>query len=612
MFLSTGAVWCHWCHVMARESFEDEGIAKLLNDLFINIKLDRDERPDIDRRYQQAVAAMGAGSGWPLSVFLTPDKEPFFGGTYFPPADLRGRPGFRNVLISVSSFYKTQQGDVAEYARRVMDTLRPEPLISGVVSEGMVVEAERALLAAVDHENGGFGQAPKFPMPGALEFLIRRSFPGRDPAIGEAARKMLEAMAGGGFHDHLGGGFHRYSVDEAWILPHFEKMTDDNAGLLKNYSDGYAVFRDERFRDIATGIIAFTRNVLSAPEGGFFASQDADVTPADEGGHFTWTEEEFRKALDPEEYAVLSTYLLHEQGSMHHDPEKKVLFVTGTLRDLALGIGKSLDEVQRTMQSGKRKLLGARAKRVMPFIDRTLYTSLNGMMISAFFHAFAVLGDLEVRAFALKSLERILKERLKNDMLMHAENIPAVLDDYIHLIDALVAAYEGTAEMRYLGLADRLMSDCLRKFFDHGEGGFFDTDGEVLGTRLKRIEDVPHASANALAITLLLKLSLLVGSEEYYRAADRTLRIFGASAAGMGVHAGAYLCALDASFRMIKLTVEALPDSGLAQAARAQSGRHYCAILYGDDHDRVVPCRQNACVEPVREPQLLGDILAAL
>ena len=612
VFLSTGAVWCHWCHVMAKESFEDDGIVKLLNDLFINIKLDRDERPDIDRRYQQAVAAMGFGSGWPLSVFLTPDREPFFGGTYFPPEDQQGRMGFRNVLNAVSSFYGTKRGDAAGYARRVMEALRPEPLIAGVVSEGMLVQGERALLAVVDHDHGGFGQAPKFPMPGALEFLIRRSWVSEDPAIGHAARTMLEAMANGGFHDHLGGGFHRYSVDEAWTIPHFEKMADDNAGLLRNYVDGYAVFKDERLRDVAQGIIAFLREVLSDPEGGFYASQDADVTPEDEGGYFTWTEDEFRKALDPDEYALLSTYLLHDRGSMHHDPAKKVLFATRSMQDLAQGLGKSVDEVQRTIESGKRKLLDARVQRVTPFIDRTLYTSLNGMLISSFFHAFSVLDDQEVRSFAIRSLERILREQVKNNQLMHTENVTAVLDDHVHLIDALISAYESTAESRYLDLADGFMNDCLRKFFDPADGGFFDTDGKVLGIRLKRIEDVPHPSANALAITVLLKLSLLVGNKEYRRAADQTLGIFARSAAEMGVHAGSYLCTLDASFRMIHLTIEAEPDSELAEAGRAQSGKHCCAIAYGEDRGRVVPCRQNTCLEPVRDPQQLGNILAAL
>ncbi len=606
VFLSTGAVWCHWCHVMAKESFEDEEIARILNEQFIAIKLDRDERPDIDRRYQQAVAAMGSGGGWPLSVFLTPDKQPFFGGTYFPPKDMQGRPGFKNVLRSVSDFYKTRREDVDDYSRRVRDALKPEVLSPSGLSERMIDAAEKVVLGLFDRENGGFGTAPKFPMPGALEFLLRRAATNAGQSAGNAARRTLEAMAAGGFHDHLGGGFHRYSTDEAWTIPHFEKMADDNAGLLRNYVDGYALFGDERFLHAARGIISFTRQVLSDPEGGFYASQDADVTPDDEGGYFTWTEEEFKRILDADEYALLSTFLLHEQGSMHHDPAKKVLFTTRSIQETAAGLGRSAEDVQRLIQDGERKLFAARARRETPFIDKTLYTSLNGMLISAYFHAFGVLGDEEVRAFGVKSLERILAERLVDGALLHTESIPAVLDDYIFLIDALIEGYEATGRQGYLARADEQMTICLEKFFDEKEGGFFDTEQEVLGMRLKKIEDIPHVSANALAIMLLLKLSFMTGKDEYRQQADRSLRLFAGTAPEMSVHAGAYLCALDAHFNMLKLTVEAAPESGLARAARALGGTTYTAIVYGEDHNRVIPCKGATCHEPVSDPSRLS------
>jgi len=612
VFLSTGAAWCHWCHVMAKESFEDDETAGLLNGLFIAVKLDRDERPDIDRRYQQAVAAMGSGGGWPLSVFLTPEKEPFFGGTYFPPEDIHGRPGFKKVLKAVSDFYKTKRGEAGEYARKVMEALKHEALSMGDINESLLAEAERAMLSLVDHENGGFGMAPKFPMPGAVEFFLRRSVKSPDRSAGHAAHRMLEAMAGGGFHDQLGGGFHRYSVDAAWIVPHFEKMADDNAGLLKNYVDGYAMFGDERFRDVAMGIITFTREVLSDPAGGFYASQDADVTPDDEGGYFTWTEEEFRDVLDPEEYAVLAAFLLHDSGRMHHAPEKNVLYAPRPLKEIARSLGKNVDDLQRLIQNGKKKLLAARTRRETPFIDTTLYTSLNGMLISAYFHAYAVLGDASIKEFGVKSLERILRERLVSGRLMHTEAVPAVLDDYVHLIDALIAAYEATAEKRYLQQADELMTVCLQKFYDAGEGGFFDTEDEVLGIRLKRIEDVPHPSANAVAIMVLLKLFHLTGKDGYRRSAEQTLRIFAGVAREMNVHAGSYFCALEASFRMLKLAVEAAPEGGLAKAARALAGHTYTAIVYGEDHSRVIPCKQDVCYEPLMDPARLGDICREL
>jgi uncharacterized protein YyaL (SSP411 family) len=293
---------------------------------------------------------------------------------------------------------------------------------------------------------------------------------------------------------------------------------------------------------------------------------------------------------------------------MHHDPAKKVLFATRSIQELAQGLGKSAGEIQRVIEAGRKKLLAARARRETPFIDKTLYTSLNGMLISAYFHAFAVLGDEEVRAFGVKSLERILAERLLDGVLLHTENIPAGLDDYVFLIDALIAGYEATARQGYLARADELMAVCLKKFLDEKEGGFFDTEQEVLGTRLKKIEDIPHASANALAIMLLLKLSLMTGKDEYRRQADRSLRLFAGTALEMSVHAGAYLCALDAYFNMLTLTVEAQPDGELARAARALAGRTWTAIVYGEDNRRVIPCKQAVCYEPVSDPARLSEI----
>src|SRR5574341_204942 len=268
-------------------------------------------------------------------------------------------------------------------------------------------------------------------------------------------------------------------------------------------------------------------------------------------------------------------------------------------------LGRNVEEVSRIMRTGRKKLFAAREQRETPFIDRTIYTSLNGMLISAYFHAYGMLGDEESKRFGVKSLELVLAERYVDGRLFHAEDVPAVLDDYVNLIDALISAYEATAEGRYVSLAEELMAFCLEGFYDKRSGGFFDTVNDVLGTRLKRVEDVPHPSANAVAVTLLLKLSLMTGKEEYQRAAEQTLRIFADSAREMGVHAGSYYCALDAFFRMIKLTVEAPPAGTLAQAARSIAGLTYAAILYGGDNNRVVPCRGRACYEPIHDAETL-------
>jgi uncharacterized protein YyaL (SSP411 family) len=597
VFLSSGGVWCHWCHVMAKESFENAGVAALLNELFISVKLDRDERPDIDRRYQQAVALMGGGGGWPLSVFLTPDRRPFFGGTYFPPDDRYGRPGFIKVLRSVHEFYQSRKGEAVEYGIRIMDTLKSEVLEAGDLARDSLEQAKIAMLGHFDAEHGGFGASPKFPMPGALEFLLHQAATRKDRAAENAVRKTLDAMARGGFHDHLAGGFHRYSVDEAWFVPHFEKMADDNAWLLRNYIDAYALFGEASYKEVADGIIRFVRTVLSDPEGGFFASQDADVTPDDEGGYFTWTDEDFKRVLTIEEYEVLSLRFFHERGALPHDQAKKVLCAARELKDIAGALGKSEEAVATIIARGREKLLLERNGRETPFVDRTLYTSLNGMFITSFLKAYRVLGDAGLRDFALKSLDRVLKERYINGALLHTEGVPAVLDDHLYLIEALVAAYEATGDPAWLDRATAFMDRCLERFGD-GEGGFFDTGEEVLGARLKRVEDIPHPSANATAALLLIKLFHITGRELYRSQAERVLRIFSVAVNEMSIHAGTYYCSLDAWFTMLKLTVEAAPSSELAIAARRLTG-HYTVVVYGEDKGRIVPCIGETCYAPV-------------
>ncbi len=599
VFLSSGGVWCHWCHVMAKECFEDDEVALFLNSLYIPVKLDRDERPDIDRRYQQAVAAMGGGSGWPLSVFLTPERRPFYGGTYFPLEDRHGRPGFKKILLAVNEFFNRQRGDALQYADRVMSALKPEPTEPGDLSPAALDDAERAVMAHYDPKNGGFGEAPKFPMPGAVSFLLRRAAARQDPALVSAVRTTLDRMARGGVRDQLAGGFHRYSTDEAWLVPHFEKMADDNAWLLRNYLEAYAVLGDEGYRAVAEGIIAFTRDVLADPAGGFFASQDADVTPDDEGGYFTWTDGQLRGVLSEEEYRVLSLFFLDQRARLAHDPEKRVLSITRKPSELSAETGLTEADVTGVIDRGREKLLAERGRREAPFVDRTLYTSLNGMYITSFFLASRILDDPALRDFALRSLDRILKERVIAGAVMHSDDVPAFLDDRIYLIEALVAAYEATGDAAFLDRAQRFMDGCLDDFGDRN-GGFFDTADAVLGTRLKHIEDTPHPSANAVAATVLIKLHHMTGREHYREAAEGTLRAFASSAAAMGVHAGTYDCALDAWFNTLKLTVEADPESDLARAARKVCGRPV-DVVYSNDRGRVLPCVNETCFDPATD-----------
>ena len=593
---------------MAKESFEDEEVIRILNKNFISVKLDRDERPDVDRRYQQAAAAMGSGGGWPLSVFLTPDRRPFFGGTYFPPEDTRVRPGFKKVLRSVLEFYKTHRDEISVYADRLIHTLAPEPTVEEKLNESALDGALSSVLAEFDPQNGGFGlsgHGPKFPLSGAIEFLLERYALTGNEAARLAAKKTLTSMAKGGFHDQLGGGFHRYSTDGAWIVPHFEKMADDNSWLLKNYTDAYSLLGDEYFREVAEGIISFIKEVLSEPEGGFYASQDADVTPDDEGGYFTWTEDELKAALDEDEFGAISIHLFHEAGSMHHNPSKRVLFVSEEIKDVAEKLGLDEPSARELIKNATGKLLEARRKRQMPFVDRALYTSLNGMLSAAYLKAYGVLKDDYLRDFALKTIEKIIGMNYRDGALYHSGNVKAMIEDYVYLVEALISAYEATGEAAYLSRGQGLMDDCVKKFWDDRDSGFFDSEGEVLGIRLKAVEDIPHPSANSVAALLLIKLHYITGHQRYMELAEKTLGVFAERAREMGLHASYYYCALNACFDMIILT------TGSPELARTASSvtLPYSTIIYRKGDGTATPCFRQRCYEPIGSAGALEKFL---
>ncbi|MBI4825852.1 MAG: thioredoxin domain-containing protein [Nitrospirae bacterium] len=608
VFLSTGAVWCHWCHVMAKESFEDDEVAKILNEKFICIKLDRDERPDVDRRYQQAVSSMGYGSGWPLSVFLTPDKKPFYGGTYFAQDDSFGRPGFKKVLAAVSEFYGTRRDEVNEYTVKVLDFLKERLSASGEPDRKSINDAVLKILNELDPVNGGFGTFPKFPMPGAIGLLMNRYFFTRDESVSNAVRKTLLSMANGGFYDQLGGGFHRYSVDASWNIPHFEKMADDNAWLLRNYADAYALFKDEHFREIAEGIIGFIKKVLYDPEGGFYTSQDADVSPDDEGGYFTWTKDEFRQVLDDEEFKILSLYFLHKGGAMHHDPSRMVLSLSMTLEEISSITGIDIKKAADIIKAGKAKLLSQRELRVMPFIDKAMYTSINGMLISSLLNTYKVLNDKDIRNIAIKSLDKIMLMHYKDRELYHIEGVNAFLEDYVHITDALISAYEVTASGSYISLAEEIMNKCIERLWDMEEGGFLDSPDSLLDIRIKSIDDIPHPSANSIAAILLMKLYHITGDIKYKEYSDRSLKYFYSGAKETGIHSAHYFTALDAGFNMLELTVQSLPESELAKSALT-AFYPYKAISFEADNSRIIPCIGNTCFDPITDPAGLKNFI---
>ena len=618
VFLSSGAAWCHWCHVQAKESFKDPEVAAFLNENFICVKVDMDERPDVDRRYQEAVHAMGLAGGWPLSIFLTPEGRPFFGGTYFPPKDSGGRPGFMKVLMQVSEFYKLNGDKAKEHGAKVMEFIRPEPLNAPLPGPEFLDHALGAVLAGYDAEEGGFGDHPKFPAPGALLFLAGRVFlSDSNEMAGLALKKTLSAMAAGGIHDQLGGGFHRYSTDRQWIIPHFEKLAEMNAWLLRNYCEGFAIFGDENFARAARGIIDYAGRSLTDPAGGFYSSQDADTAPGEEGLYYSWSAEEMKEALGGPEAELAAARFIHPGGEIHGQPGRYVLFEAHSLDSIAEKTGIGKDKLEELFAQIKRKLFVKREERKPPFVDTTIYSSVNGAFISAYLFAWRVLGGPEIKEFALKSLERVLSLNMKNKELMRTGQVEGQLDDYAHMTGALLDAYECTGKKDYLEVALSLAGALVNNFWDGSSGGFFDTRREIAGLRLKRFEDVPGPSANTMAAWHLLRLHLF-GPErpgagkriDWLEYAQKCLEAFTEGAKKLGMHAGSYFSALDGFYNRLSVLVEDAPDGGLARAA-LNTYRPYLAIGHGegDRKPRAVPCIRNRCLAPVTDPGKLAELI---
>src|SRR5277367_504858 len=407
ILLDIGAVWCHWCHVMDRESYEDASLAQVINEHFVAVKVDRDERPDVDSRYQAAVQAMSGQGGWPLTAILTPDGKPFFGGTYFPRDDRYGRPGFERVLRSLADVWKTKRGEALETAGSVLAAIEHGESFSGRSSSLGLELVDKLIASAVnqfDTRNGGFGTQPKFPHPAALDLLIDVAARTGNEAAKQVATITLKKMAAGGIYDHLGGGFHRYSVDERWVVPHFEKMLYDNAELLKNYVHAFQTFVDPEFTRVAKDMMRWMDEWLTDRErGGFYASQDADVSLDDDGDYFTWTRAEAAEVLTADELLVVEQhYHIGHVGDMHHNPQKNVLHLNFAIEDTARHLKLTTAEVEQLIESAKNKLYAARLKRTAPFIDKTVYISWNAMAVSAYLHAGRVLNLASPVHFALK------------------------------------------------------------------------------------------------------------------------------------------------------------------------------------------------------------------
>jgi len=563
MLLDIGAVWCHWCHVMDRESYEDPDVAAIVNEHFIAVKVDRDERPDIDIRYQSAVSAVSGQGGWPLTAFLTPDGKPFYGGTYFPPTDGYGRPSFKRVLLSIANAYKEKNGDVMEQAKMVESTVAQSESSagrSGRISRNIIAAIQESAFKMFDPQHGGFGNAPKFPHPSALDLLIEQYARTNDASLRNLIMTTLEHMANGGVYDQLAGGFHRYSVDERWIVPHFEKMCYDNSELLKNYVHAYQATGSEFFASVARDIIRWMDEWLSNRDrGGFYASQDADISMDDDGDYFTWTLDETRAVLTEEEAQVAALhYDINEVGEMHHNPAKNVLYVRAPLNEIARRTKLTAERVQELLDSAKKKMYAARLQRQTPYVDKTIYVGWNSMCVSAYLEAAKVLDLPDARRFALRSLDRTLSEAWQPQRgLLHViaysdpnaphREVAGLLEDYAATALACLDAYEATADLSYFKFAHAIADTMIAKFFDPLSGGFFDaeptSDGQSLGvlsTRRKPLQDSPTPAGNPMAAIALVRLHHYTGDGAYRDKAEQTLETFAGTIAQFGIFAATY------------------------------------------------------------------------
>jgi uncharacterized protein YyaL (SSP411 family) len=650
VLLDIGAVWCHWCHVMDRESYENPALAAIVNRHYIAVKVDRDERPDVDARYQAAVSAIAGQGGWPLTAILMPDGRPFFGGTYFPPEERYGRPSFARVLETMAGVWKERRRELTETAASVMAAIEHAETFDGPeasLSPGLIDQLIASALASFDTRYGGFGSQPKFPHPAALDLLIDVAARTGSEQTRHAAVFTLESMARGGVYDQLGGGFHRYSVDERWLVPHFEKMLYDNAGLLGNYAHALQCFASAEFARVVKDMLRWMDGTLSDRElGGFYASQDADINLDDDGDYFTWTHEEAAAVLSADELRVVEVYYdLGELGDMHHNPAKNVLHVKHSIEFVAQRLGLTPERAEELRASAHAKLLAERALRPPPFIDRTIYTGWNALAVSAYLAAAEALGIEAPKQFALKTLDRLLAEGWGDAGLAHViayadghragRRVAGVLDDYAFLVHACLDGWQATGELRYYTSAVEIAEAMLARFHDATGSGFFDTEqGQaqigVLAARRKPLQDAPTPAGNPSAADALLRLAALSGIEEYREHAEDTLENFAGIVEHFGLYAGAYGLALE-RLLLAPVQVVIIGDDDrareLAAAAGAGWGVNKSVLrlrreqlnaealppvlaetlphLPGVEGSFAVVCRGNSCLPPVTDPSEL-------
>jgi uncharacterized protein YyaL (SSP411 family) len=632
ILVSIGYSACHWCHVMAHESFDDVRTASLMNANFINIKVDREERPDIDAVYMDAVQALTGQGGWPLNVFLTPDREPFFGGTYWPPTPRHGMPAWSQVVAAVADAWQTSKDGIQQSASQIQEALVRLATRAGsgkTVDSSVLEVADRALEANFDEEHGGFGGAPKFPQPVLIDFLLREYDRANDTTILEMATKSLLAIVRGGIHDHIGGGFHRYSVDAEWRVPHFEKMLSDNALLLRVIADAWRCSREPEFSAAASGIVEFLSGPLRAPNGGFYASLDADSEGV-EGKYFVWNRAEIAEVLDgPEEELFIRHYGVQTSDSFEGS---NVLRVVRPIAELAIELDQDAGELHRMIDDARTKLYERRSMRIPPATDVKILTDWNFLAVEALAHAGRAFDQPQWIAMAREAATEVLCPYRSHGRLTHVvtgpeSKGPAFLVDYAYGVNALLELYETTGEEEWLSTATGLASALCTLFEESGL--YYDAANDAaseLPVRTRSLTDGPVPSGTAATATAFLRLSALNDCAIWEPRAITLLRQLPHEAARNAAHFSGMLSAVNRSLQpkeqvlvvgegqdpLARSLTEAafaiyLPNTVVLTAAAAQ--RHG-----GLDVTAIGPaafiCRNFTCGLPITSPQALNDALS--
>jgi hypothetical protein len=649
IFLSIGYAACHWCHVMAHESFEDEATARLMNELFVNIKVDREERPDLDSIYMNAVVGLTGSGGWPMSVWLTPDGKPFYGGTYFPPVPRYNMPSFREVLQAVSNAWKSrreeilQSGDnIAAYLEQATEfasTSERQPL-----SADTLTQAAHNIIRSYDRVNGGWGGAPKFPQPMTLEFLLRRYVQAPDDNLRTVIDHTLSAMAQGGMYDQLGGGFHRYSTDARWLVPHFEKMLYDNSQLARVYLHAWQTFADPDYRFIAAEILDYVLREMTHPGGGFYSTQDADSEGV-EGKFFLWTVDEIRSRLGDEALLFTEIYGVTLQGNFHEQhlpPGQNVLSLVADPSAIAEKNGLSGAQLVDILTEARSKLFAAREQRVKPGRDEKVLAAWNGLMLAALAEAArdpALGRRAELYRSAAEKNARFLLDHLRtaDGRLLRTwkdgqAKLNGYLEDYACVIDGLIELYQTTFDEQWF-VAARDLADTMVQHYADPAGGFFDTsdDHEALVTRPKDLQDNAVPSGNAQAATVLLKLAAFTGEDRYYRQAESLLGALQPALLQSPLGFAQWLIALDFAVNNPKEVaivgdLRSSEAQALLEIIRRGYRPHQVAALGSPDRFSAIPllrdrpmldkratayvCVRLACQRPTTDPAVLIEQLA--